>query len=561
MSSSVLTIGRARTVLVFGDGDDTRAVISSVVAHTRDNINGDRISFVGPVAFERSTIEHARDVLVPIIDNILDLLGLSKKNFEISVVNPGAVSAYDLGVNISGFSADVPMILAMLSATLNVAISDNIVSTGHIASSDGDIAVVKAMCAKINAAFDDKSVSCFIYSNLEADGSLAVLSPVETENTKVAVIKAKSRLKMMAVNDIADLIRAVFTDEAIVPASLQEGFFGIDCSRQSGGNPISTSVRFLAENNEVRFWSALERYFHAGDNENAKKLLLAWSQFHIASKRYPKEFGRKLIQLLRSLPPGTRKVRIDFPVLPTLECVKLTLFADKSDADDIRLLYNAVEGKTIWTEPAMGTRPKAASDKLENDKDHGLIDSITTQIDSTNLARTVGVPIDTARATYMLNSLTVKTNEQFHEVITAYYLHLQRHVHSVSESIDTNRVKDDAIALLERTFRDKGGITAAINEACDAIHGGMKFILDSMTDQFKTECQTRYIKRVIQEALDPFNRDVQVSFISALLKRLSSHLPAEITTAPPERFVDHYEILVKEYVKSLDKINEIFRRF
>ena len=180
--------GRAMTVLVFGEGGDTRAVISSVVAHTRDYTDGDRISFVGPVAFERSTIVHVRDVLVPIVDNILDLLGLAKKSFEISVVNPGAVSVYDLGVSISGFSADVPMMLAMLSAASHIAVSDDIVSTGHIASSDGDIAVVKAMPAKINAAFDDKSVSCFVYSNLDADGSLAALSPVETEKAKVAVI-------------------------------------------------------------------------------------------------------------------------------------------------------------------------------------------------------------------------------------------------------------------------------------------------------------------------------------------------------------------------------------
>ena len=553
--------GRAMTVLVFGEGGDTRAVISSVVAHTRDYTDGDRISFVGPVAFERSTIVHVRDVLVPIVDNILDLLGLAKKSFEISVVNPGAVSVYDLGVSISGFSADVPMMLAMLSAASHIAVSDDIVSTGHIASSDGDIAVVKAMPAKINAAFDDKSVSCFVYSNLDADGSLAALSPVETEKAKVAVIKAQSRLKMIAVNDIADLVQAVFTDEAIVMSSLRGGFFGIDCSRLPDGNPISALVRFLAENNEIRFWNVLERYLHTGDNENVKKLLLAYSQFHIASKLYPKEFGRTLIQLLRSLPPGTRKGRIDFPVLPTLECVKLTQFASESDAGDIGLLYDVAEGRSIWTEPVMTTRSKAASDKPEDDRDQRLVDSIISQIDSTSLAKTVGVPIDTARATYMLNSLTVKTNEEFHDVITSFYLHLQRHMHSVSESVDINTVRDDAVALVERTFADKGGTIATMNEACDAIHGGMKFILDCLTEQFKTECQTKHVNRVIREALGPLNRQAQICFISALLKRLALHLPGEIATASPERFIDHYEIIVKAYVKSLDKINEIFRRF
>jgi len=155
----------------------------------------------------------------------------------------------------------------------------------------------------------------------------------------------------------------------------------------------------------------------------------------------------------------------------------------------------------------------------------------------------------------------VKSNEEFHDVVTGFYLHLERHMHPVSESVDMNRVRDDAVALVERTFADKGGVDAAMNEAGDAIHGGMKFILDCLTEQFKAECQSKHVNRVIRDTLGPLNREARVSFMSALLKRLSSHLPHEITMGQPERFVEHYDIIVKAYVKSLDKINEVFRRF
>jgi hypothetical protein len=240
--------------------------------------------------------------------------------------------------------------------------------------------------------------------------------------------------------------------------------------------------------------------------------------------------------------------------------VKLTQFAGDTDTEDIGLLYNAAEGKAIWTEPSIrSSRP--AGELSEDDKDQAIVDAIVSQIDSASLAKTVGVPIDTARATYMLDSLTVSSNEEFHDIVSGYYLHLQRHMHSVSESVDTNRLRDDAVALVERAFADKGGNTAAMNEACDAIHGGMRFILDCLTEQFRTECQSRYVNRVIREVLGPLNRQAQVSFVSALLKRLAAHLPSEIAAAPPERFVDHYETIAKEYVKSLDKINETFRRF
>ena len=561
MNVTKTSTGRARTVLAFGVGNDIKTIISSVVAHTEECGNEGRINFTGSVAFEKSTVEHVKDTLIPIVDNILDSLGLARKDFMISAVTPGGVSISGLIAGITGFSADLPMLLAMLSAALNMPVADDIVSTGHIASSGGDIAAVKAIPAKISAALDDKSIRGFIYPALDRDRSLTALTPMEAQEAEVAVINAKGRLKMTAVNDISDLVQAVFTDEAIVLSSLQESFFAVDGPKRPVGNPISSAAGFLAEDNERRFWNVLEQYFHAAENERAKRLLLAYSQFHIRNKTYPKEFGRRLIQLLRSLPPGTRKGRIEFPVLPTLECVKLTQFADESDAEDIGLLYDAAQGKAIWTEPAIVTRPKAAGDQIKDDKEQGLVDSIISQIDSTSLARAVGVPIDTARATYRLNSLTARSNEEFHDVITGFYLHLQRHMHSVSESVDMNRVRDDAVALVERTFADKGGVNAAMNEACDAIHGGMKFILDCLTEQFKTESQSRHVNRVLRDALGPLNRQAQVSFISALLKRLTPHLPQEIAAASPERFIDHYEIIVKAYVKSLDKINEVFRRF
>ena len=559
MSVTATSIGRARTVLVVGA--DADAVISSVIADARDEMKSKRISFVGDVVFKNSAIEHIEDVLLPIVDNILDLLELAKKSFVISAVNPGGISISGLSADIAGFSADLPILVAMLSAALNMPVADDIVSTGHITSSGGDIIAVKAMSIKISAALDDKSIHHFIYPALDRDRSLDVLSPVETQEAEVAIINAKGRLKMTAVNNIADLIRAVFMDEAIVLSSLQESFFAVDGSKRSAGNPVSSAVGFLAEDNERRFWDVLERYFHADENEDAKRLLLAYSQFHIRNKTYPDEFGRELIQLLRSLPPGTRKDKIDFPVLPALECVKLTQFAGESDAEDIGLLYDAAQGKAIWTEPPIVTRPKTAGNRIEDDKDQGLVDSIVSQIDSTSLARTVGVPIDTARATYRLNSLMVKSNQEFHDVITAFYLHLQRHLHPVSKSVNMSTVKDDAAALVERAFADKGGVTAAMTEAGDAIHGGMKLILDAMTEQFKAEYQTRHINRVIREALGPLNRQAQISFISALLKRLSPHLPQEIAASSPERFIGHYDVIVKAYVKSLDKINEIFRNF
>lgn len=563
MSPAAGSTGRAGMVLVFGENENSKAVTSTVVVHTKAFDGAERIRFVGPVAFEKQTAIHVEQVLIPIVDHITDSLGVTKKSFDISIVNPGAASAYDLGVEISGFSSDVPILLAMLSAVLNISVSDDTVMTGHIASCDGDIGAVKALPAKIAAAIEDITIRHLIYPNLDADSSLAVLSPLGTSKAKVAVINARGRLKLTAVSNISDLVKAVFTDEATVMASLSEHFFVVDSSKIGQADPVSLAVRFLAENNDTRFWNVLERYLHAGESEKAKALLLAHTHFHIESQTYPKEFGRKLIQLLRSLPPAVRKLKISLPLLPPRACVKLSQFAAESDADDIRLLYNAASGKVIWTEPT-AIKVIQTCDKTTDKEDQAVVDAIISEIDCSALASAVDMPIDTARATYMIDSLSVESSEQFYDCISAFYLHLQRHINSPSESLDRNTVRADAIALIDRIFFNKGGLRAAMHEASEPVHGGMKFILDCMTEQFKIDARNKHVNRVIKEALSPMEPDAQIAFVRTLLDRLSSHLPERIASAPPESFLKEEEslkLIVTTYVKSLDRISEVFRRF
>jgi len=560
MSAGASPIGRAKTSLIFGGENSARAVIASIVAHTRDIGAGERIRFAGSVSFEEQTARHCAGVLLPIVDAIGDSLGLDRVGFDISVTNPGAASMSDLGVEISGFSADVPLLLAMLSAALNLSIPADVVATGHIASADGDIAAVKAMPAKISGALTDGLVSHFVYPALDQDPSLASLSPRETEKAKTAVVSARGRLKLTAVGNIADLAEAVFTDEAVVVASLQKGFFAASCTQQHGASPVSLVVRFLATDNEARFWNVLERYLHSGESEETRGLILAYSKFHIRCETYPREFGRCLMQLLRSLPPVVRRLKVGFPLLPTLVCVQMSKFAAESDADDIRLLYNAVAGKGIWTEPIPPKLVRCTNEGATNATGQDVVDTVVSQIDRSALAQAIGIPIDTARATYTLDSLTVESSEQFYDCISAFYLHLQRHTHSVPQSLDARAIRAEAIALVERAFFNKGGLTAVMNEARQAVQGGMKHVLDAMTEQFKNERRNVHVNRVIKEALSPLDVNDRMSFVSALLKRLAPHLPQEITSASPKRFVEHYELIVKTYVESLDKISEAFGR-
>ncbi len=560
MCAVATSYGRAKMVLVVGEGDGAQAIVSYIVAHSRELVAGEPVTVVGPAVFEATVIRHIREILLPIVNRIAALLELPPQGFELSAVNPGAASASDLGIEISGLSADVPILLAMLSAAMTLAIPDDIASTGHIASSDGDIAAVKALPAKIAAVQADTAVRHFVYPALDRDGSLAVMIPSQTEVAQTAVMGAAHRLRLSGIHNVADLIRTVFSEEAIVMASLQQGFFDGGHLRELDADTIAQAVQFLSQNNESRFWNALERHLLAGDSRSAKRLLKVHCQFHTRHAQYPREVGRRLLQMLRSLPPAIRKLKIEFPLLPTHQCIRLTQYAGPSDACDIRLLYEAAEGRVALSRSVVEDQSLSVAGDGTCRQDESLVDAVVSSIDSAALAQRVAAPIDTARATYMVDCLTVRSGEEFYDALSAFYLHLQRHVHAVSESIDVDSVRAEAIALIERTFAEKGGLRAAMNEALEGVHGGMKSILDAVTEQFKAECQSKHVNRVIKEAISPLDVEAQRCLISVLLRRLKPHLPPEIASAPPERFMEHSEAIVKAYVKSLNEINDVFRR-
>ena len=551
--------GRAGAVFVFGRADSARAVVSAVTVQVVDDDGVQRIDFCGSGTFDDHAMGHINTLLLPMVDFISEGLGIGRRNFRISIANPGGTAIHDLGIEVAGYSADVPVFLAMLSATLGMSISEAIVSTGHIASSAGDVAAVQAISEKLAAALDDTTADTFIYPDLKADQSLGQLSPAEKEKAEIAVINAKGQIKLTAVSTIADLISAVFTDQAIVMSSLEQGFFQAESLRSN--DAITRSLHYLTDGNEKRFWGVLEQQFLAGSCDQAKGLLRARLNYQMNQKIYPKQFGRMLLQLLRSLPPTIRKLAIDFPLFGVLDGVKLSQFATESDSADIRLLQDAAEGKNLFLDPPVRTAPAPDSETQSANEDEAAVDRIISQIDAKGLAEAIGIPIDTARATYRLDSLTVRSDEQFFETIAAFYLHLKRHISSSVQLADDGTVRADSVGLIERAFRDKGGLKAAMTEAAEAIHGGMKFILDAMTEQFRAQRQAAHVNQIIKQAISPLDVNAQLSFIRVLLKRLSPHLPAEIVASPPDRFVDHYEDIVKEYVKSLDRINEVFGKY
>jgi len=160
-------IAKAGSVLVLGQGEGKRGFITSIACRTIDS--EDRLVFVGPVRFAKKTQIHIRQIILPVIDTILDALGVEQSSFELCAENHAAASGLETGIDISGFSADLPVFMAMLGAVLGLEIPPDCVFTGHIAGVSGILTEVHSLDIKITCARSHSQTKRLFCPNVSFD--------------------------------------------------------------------------------------------------------------------------------------------------------------------------------------------------------------------------------------------------------------------------------------------------------------------------------------------------------------------------------------------------------
>jgi hypothetical protein len=306
----------------------------------------------------------------------------------------------------------------------------------------------------------------------------------------------------------------VFSDEQVLLSSLRLGYYQIRFSSPEKQAPIEKLAQYLALNHERRFWKALSDNMLFARFENAKELLMAFAQHHMRHKCYPKHLGKKLLQLLQSLPPETRRLKIAFPVIPVSALIELSQFATDPDYGDVPLLFKAVTGQIVpFKEETL--KRKDSKHNPENDNGAKKLQVVLSEIDEEVLT-SIGLPIDAARANYIMESIKAESHDDFLNTITGFYIHLVRHIGKTSEAVDRDAAGPEALALLQRAFAENGGFNNALSKALDGNQGGLRMILDKMTVQFKREEQEKHVNMILKTALDPLKFQDQTFFVSAL---------------------------------------------
>ena len=551
-------VGRVKTVLINGPQDGAGAVITRIAVVTHASSASDRVRFTGPGTFDANVQSHIRDVILPLADRILATLQQPQQSYELSLANPGASAVIDRGTCVSGFSADVPVLLAMLSAGLGIPVGDDLVATGHVSSVQGDIAMVAGLPTKVSAALSDGSIRRLVHPALDGDTSLRVLAPRQLELAEAALRTAVEKLETISVHDVGELIAATFDGDDVVTASLQRGFFEVVLPPDTPADPVTRALQYLTADPPRRFWALLERRLLAGDGGKARELLSAFTAYHLEHGRYPGECGRQLLELVRSLPPAVRRLKRLFPLLSTEDVIRLSQHADKTQHEDVPLLLHAAAGRNTTTKTPRPTHARA-DEAGARDVAEATLEAILDEISADALATKFDRPIDEARATYRPGSAALESYDEFLDAVTAFYLHLMRHAGLVKGGVDVDAVGADAHACLEAAFVRSGGSQAAWTEVRYPRRGGLSLVFNAMANQFKNEAHTKHVRWVFKNAMDPRDWDARVALMAAFLRRVGPQLPPDIRFQPAERFARRYEAIVDAYVRSLDRLETLLR--
>ena len=121
-------------------------------------------------------------------------------------------------------------------------------------------------------------------------------------------------------------------------------------------------------------------------------------------KRYPSNFGKKLNELVLSLPYSVKKMNELFPLIKKDKFIQMIQHAKNNDHDDIselhKVLYESIEGKIKFKKSLDEVR---VEERDESDR----LDYIFDQINPDFIDLHITKPIDEARASYVIDTRTI----------------------------------------------------------------------------------------------------------------------------------------------------------
>ena len=190
-----------------------------------------------------------------------------------------------------------------------------------------------------------------------------------------------------------------------------------------------------------------------------------------------------------------------------------------------------------------------------------LINGLLAELDERRIAQVVGIPIDEARGRYALQSNTVANFAEFDSVITNFYNYLFTTCVSHGGTLPASEASSRAKEILEKEYRKKNGdIVMAYNDGHDGTNGGMRTVLDTITQGVKAAAVENHIRHAFDLYVEPNAWEQKVEIIRQFIAQCGSYLSSSIRTDQAERYASNYMDLIRSYADALQRTSSNLRR-
>jgi len=134
-----------------------------------------------------------------------------------------------------------------------------------------------------------------------------------------------------------------------------------------------------------------------------------------------------------------------------------------------------------------------------------LAHDILKKVSKKSIATEMSLPLSRARATYVMTSITVASEEDFFEEVTRFYRHVSNVTGRIPADTDNRSELSEARAILEKAFAESGGVTSACSEGLHGTCGGMRFVFDAMIEQMAKDMMEEYVTTTLRQVIEPLD--------------------------------------------------------
>lgn len=584
-----LALGTATLPIVLVVPDQTPpGVVTRLCVHASRTTQegGPVLQVVGDHWLDSLTQTRWVDTLIPHVHSALTGLGVVTPNtirWRVALRVPDAVVLSGRPCRLEGTSADAAFLALLIASAFGIRTRPTTLLTGAVQLDDERLGLVGCLPEKLDAAADDPAIRRFIHPPIDRDGSGA-WTPEALLHWDEACHQCDHRIKRRACTTIAGAVKAALSPDSRVIAAIRHGFFMTSytapespTSSHNTGDTQTPSIPVwayeLRQIDEARWLEHLDRRIHAGRKPASQRLLEARLEHAIQNGRYPHGIGATLRSSLETVPIGRRRAQLSGQLIGAALMDAVMDLAGTQDHDDAMQLMiatghthtthgdlsenaNSSSQAAVFPGSPSGVLPGAGveDNASPEDKLAWLIDSQRDQA----VAERIEQALDTARLSFQVQGEGPWQGEAFIDLIASFYAHLYRYT-GQRVSPDRNQLAAAAMSLLDRAYARDGGYKTALANARDHTQGGLRRVLDAMTDTLKLELRRADTLIAHLLAIDGRDFDASLAQARSLVEKFGPLLPQKFRGVPPEFLVGELEHLVGEAVQTGDRLVQRLR--